>query len=45
VKIHLVRTGWCTVIAEQFGNDEYNAAANVSQKFLVAKALHKNHHV
>lgn len=45
VKIHLVRTGWCTVIAEQFGNDEYHAAANVSQKFLVAKALHKNHHV
>jgi subtilisin family serine protease len=44
-KVHLLRTGWCTVIAEQPGNDEYNAAASVTQKFLVAKALHKKHHV
>ena len=44
-KLHLLHTGWCTVIAEQMGNDEYNPATSVTQKFFVGKPLHKQHHV
>ena len=44
-KVHLLRTGWCTVIAEQAGNDAYNPASSVAQRFPVGKPLRKKHHV
>jgi subtilisin family serine protease len=44
-KVHLLHTGWCTVIAEQGGNSDYKPATSVTQNFYVAKAVHKNHHV
>ena len=44
-KVHLLRTGWCTVIAEQAGNDEYNPASSVAQRFPIGKPLHKKDHV
>ena len=44
-KVHLLHTGWCTVIAEQGGNSDYKPATSVTQNVYVAKAVHKNHHV
>src|SRR5215208_1080788 len=41
-KLHLLRAGWCTVIAEQGGNDDYNPAQPVSQRFHIAKAVSKH---
>jgi subtilisin family serine protease len=36
-RLHLLRTGWCTVIAEQGGNDDYEPAQPVTQRFHIAK--------
>jgi hypothetical protein len=44
-RIHLLHTGLCFVIAEQAGNDEYNAAASAMQRFFVAKKVPAKHHV
>jgi hypothetical protein len=37
-KVHLTGTGSCTVTASQAGNDNYNAALDVSHSFSIAKA-------
>ena len=39
-KIHILGIGDCTVTAHQGGDDNYNAAPDVSQKFTVAKLTH-----
>jgi hypothetical protein len=36
--VHIVAAGTCTVTASQAGDGNYNAAANVSQTFAIAKA-------
>src|SRR5439155_962646 len=36
--IHLTGAGSCTIIASQGGNDNYNAAPNLSRTFTIAKA-------
>ena len=36
--IHLTGAGTCTITASQPGNDNYNAAANLSRTFSIAKA-------
>ena len=43
--VHLLVDGWCTIVASQAGNASYNLAPSVTQRFFVAKALHKKHHV
>jgi hypothetical protein len=36
--VHITGAGSCTITAQQAGNDTYDAAANVPQKFNIAKA-------
>ncbi len=43
--VHLLVDGWCTIVASQAGNASYNLAPSVTQRFFVAKAHHKQHHV
>jgi hypothetical protein len=38
VTLHLTNAGTCTVTASQPGNDDYNAASDVSRTFTIAKA-------
>jgi subtilisin family serine protease len=43
-KVHLVRTGQCSITASRAGNAEYYVAPSVTQAFFVAKKVHLTRH-